>query len=261
MRANLRKAAAVPLAVLLLTGCSPDDGRHSPRGNALQGDQSVGDYHGGGDRDREPDVDHVDHVVSAPLGDRDAAAFHLLSGASTMTVRITDLGDQLYRIATPDGSKLAPSVRDETDVVALSLVETGLAGPEAVDVQLNREVRWQIRISGGADDQILDLGAGSLSAVELLGGVSRIQLTMPPARSTLAVRMTGGAGQVTVIAPGGQPARVTFGSGAGSAVVDGSTKAGIGGGTVMESKEWAQASDRYDFQMLAGLSTFVLERR
>src|SRR5690349_2814250 len=50
------------------------------------------------------------HTVSGPLDGRSAATFELTSGVGTVTVRTTDLGGDLYRVSTPDGSGAVPTV-------------------------------------------------------------------------------------------------------------------------------------------------------
>src|SRR5690348_3755461 len=52
------------------------------------------------------------HVVSAPRGDLTAANVNVVSGASSVTIRGADIGDRLYRVETPDGGALVPSVSD-----------------------------------------------------------------------------------------------------------------------------------------------------
>jgi hypothetical protein len=72
--------------------------------------------------------------------------------------------------------------------------------------------------------------------------------------------MAGGASAYVVRAPAGVPTRVTFGGGAGSAVIDGAARSGIAGGTVVSAPGWESAADRYTFDNSAGVSSFTLTR-
>jgi hypothetical protein len=53
-------------------------------------------------------------------------------------------------------------------------------------VLLDRRVRWQVRMSGGATDELLDLRGARLSGVELAAGATGIELRAAGA-STAAV--------------------------------------------------------------------------
>ncbi|MCW6008190.1 hypothetical protein K1W54_27125, partial [Micromonospora sp. CPCC 205371] len=193
--------------------------------------------------------DGDDLVLSAPRGDRDSATFELVSGATVVAVHSADLGDDLYRIsASKPDSPDRSDVTGEDGVVRLALP----GGTRSVDVRLNAAVTWHVRIAAGAADQRLDLDAGPVSGVDLAGGANAIDLALPPAAGTLPVRVTGGAGQVSVRTAGGAPARVRVGSGAAQVTVDGRGQAGVAGGTVFEPPEWAGARDRYDIDVAAG---------
>lgn len=202
--------------------------------------------------------DGDDVVLSAPRGDRDSATFELVSGATVVLVRSADLGGDLYRISAshPD-SPDRPDVIGEDGVVRLALP----GGTSSVDVRLSAAVAWHVRIAAGAADQRLDLGAGPVSAVDLAGGANAIDLVLPSAAGTLPVRVTGGAGQVSVRTAGGAPARVRVGSGAAQVTVDGQGHTGVAGGTVFEPPQWAAARDRYDIDVAAGVSTLTVARR
>jgi hypothetical protein len=163
----------------------------------------------------------------------------------------------LYRIsATHPDSPGRPEVTDGDGVVRLALA----GGTRSVDVRLSAAVNWHVRIAAGAADQRLDLDAGPVSGVDLAGGANAIDLALPPATGTLPVRVTGGAGQVSVRTAGEAPARVRVGSGAAQVTVDGQGRTGVAGGTVFEPPEWAAARDRYDLDVAAGVSTLTVTR-
>ena len=148
---------------------------------------------------------------------------------------------------------MAPVLDVEGDTVSVHLVATELSGAAAVTVLLDPRVRWQVRMSGGAVSQRLELRGARLSGVDLVAGATRIELDLPVPDRTVPVRMAGGATEFTLHVPAG----VRVGGGAASADVDGIQRTGLAGGTVLST---ATATDRYDVDATAGVSTLVLDR-
>jgi hypothetical protein len=171
-----------------------------------------------------------------------------------------DLADRLFVITTPVDGNALPSVANDGSRVLLQLVPTGRSGPGAVDVQLNSRVRWFLRLSGGAVDHHVDMSAGRLGGIEVVGGATRIELSLPAPDSTVPVRMTGGANQFVLHLPAGVPARVRVGSGASSVNIDALNRSAIAPGTVFTPAGWDGAARRYDIDAVAGFATMRLDR-
>jgi hypothetical protein len=242
---NRMARAAVPLLALLVAACTAP-GPARPRSHwadePARGGRPLG------------------HTVTDSRGGLDAASFALDSGVTTVQLRVADLGGDLYRVRTPDDAEIAPWVqRDDADL-RLFTQGTGLPGPASVDVTLHSAVRWHLRLGGGAEDERIDLRGGDVSAVEFVAGAGRVSLNLPAPRGTVPVRMTGGAGEFLVSVADPAPVRVRVGGGAGSVVVDGAVRTGIPGNTVIEGQGWSSAADRYDVDLAAGVSRFVLDR-
>jgi hypothetical protein len=245
MKTPMRRLAVPLFAVLLLAACTaPGPARPRPHWAAepIRAAAPLG------------------HTATGPRDGLDAATFTLVSGVTTLIVGVDDLDDDLYRIRTPDGSRIAPVVNADGGDVRLLVEGTGQAGPATVGVTLHRAVRWHLRLGGGAEDEQVDLSGGDVAAVEFLAGSARISLTLPEPHGTVPVRMTGGAGDFVVHLAGDAPARVRLGGGAGNVVVDGAARSGIPGGTVIEGDGWSSAGDRYDIDAAAGVSSLVLDR-
>lgn len=191
------------------------------------------------------------HIATGPRDGRTAAALDLVDGAKTVTLRTADLGDDLYRISTPVGAPRA----DERD----GRVQVRLDGtPDAVDVALNTRVRWDLRVAGGAQLSTIDLTGGRVGGVELSGGASRINLTLPEPDGTLSVRMSGGVSLLDVRTAGSAPVRVRLGSGASQVVLDGRTHRGVAAGRTFTPPSWAGTTDRVDVDAVAGLSALTV---
>jgi hypothetical protein len=228
------------VAVALLAAACDDDGGGRPPGFGLLTPSPTG----------------VPHQAAAGLL-RDTGTVDLVSGATTVSVRTADLGPDRVRATTPDGAGVAPVLDVQDDTVTVHLVPTGLSGPGAVTVLLDPRVRWQVRMSGGAVSQRLDLRGARLSGVDLVAGATRIELDLPVPDRTVPVRMEGGATEFTVHVPAGVATGVRVGGGAASTDVDGVRRTGLAGGTVLST---STATDRYDVDATAGVSTLVLDR-
>lgn len=200
-----------------------------------------------------------DHVVTVG-GVRDEATLEVASGVDTLTVTVSDLGDDLARVSTPAGSHVAPVIETDDPVRVVAAAGDG-SGPAAMSVVLNPDAQWTLRLTGGAQAVTIDLRGGRVAEVDFVAGVSSIDLTLPAPDGTVPVRMGGGASLFAVHAPDGVPVRVTMTGGGGSATVDGASRSGIAGGTVIDAPGWDGATDRYDLDAVAGVSRLTLDRR
>lgn len=197
----------------------------------------------------------AEETLTAPRGDRRRADFELADGLTSFTLRAADLGDDLYRVSAPDGAGVTPRPEVTGDRVRLRVQENGRPGPAAVEVVLNSRVTWRLRLVGGVSEQQLDLGAARLAGIELVGGASRTGLRLPPLSGALTVRMTGGVSELTVIVPGGPPARVRVAAGAGSVAVYDDHRTGVAAGQLVSSPGWDRSRDRLYLDLVAGANT------
>ncbi|MFI5938485.1 hypothetical protein [Actinoplanes sp. NPDC051494] len=188
------------------------------------------------------------------------SVFQLVDGADIVRVSLGDLGGDLFSVATPADSKVAPSVAVDGNTVLAGLRGSGLSGPAMVTVVLARDVRWQIRLAGGASEQAVDLSGGPGGDVELSAGTSRAEIVLPAASGTQRVTMSGGAGRMVVHLGGAAPVRVTARQGAAVVTVDGVSHSGVAGGTVFSAPGWDVAQDRFDIDAAAGVSDLTVTR-
>ncbi|HEX3588810.1 MAG TPA: hypothetical protein VHV74_04190 [Pseudonocardiaceae bacterium] len=203
---------------------------------------------------------HLVHEISGGDADLGQAELDVVSGASIVSVSTTDLRGSLYRITTPKGAGVAPVATMDGDVVEVSLAFTGRHGASSVAVVLNSRVSWRIRLDGGASEESVDMMGGRLTGLAFGAGSTHIEAELPKPVGTIAVTMSGGAADFQLHLPGGVPARVLFDGGAGSAVVDGVSKSGVAGGTVLATPGWPAARNRYEIDNTAGVSQLTLDR-
>jgi len=198
--------------------------------------------------------------VSAQRDGRTEATFALLADVSRATVRSADLGDTLYRIASPPNSSVVPRVSLSADAVQLNLASSGTIGPGLVEVTLTSRVRWHLRLTGGASEHTVDMSAGGLRAIDLEGGAARVQLTLPAPQGTVVIRMTGGVDQFLIRVPRGAPVRARVRKGAGQVIIDGRTRRNVGPGSTFTDRSWETAKDRFDIDARAGVGTLRVDR-
>ncbi len=196
----------------------------------------------------------ADRPLTGPRQGRQAAVFQLADGVRDVRVRAADLGDDLYRVSVPAGSGLAPRVEQNGDAVRLLLPATGHGGGRQVEVVLDAGVRWTLRLDGGVDHSVIDMTGGSVAGVELGGGATRIELTLPRPLEQVPVRMTGGVNQFVVHLAGRTPVRVRVQAGAGHVTLAGATHYGIAPGRSFTANGWAPGAAGVDLQAVAGMA-------
>jgi hypothetical protein len=273
------RVGALVLTVGLLAGCSAaDDGgrdynpAHQPRYAAPDSDSDtptpVATWPGSGTglglpgigqaAPSEPDRTVRGGSVSAAKGK--PATFTLATSADVVRITVEDLGTGLFQVSTPADSKVAPKVDVSGATVVARLQDTGQHGPALVTVVLSDDVRWGVRLTGGASDQAVDLTGGLGGDVEFTAGTSRAEVTLPAATGTQRIVLGGGASELLVHLTGNAPVRVAAKDGAGELTVDGQTQSGVAGGTVIAPPGWDAAADRFDIDATSGVSSMTVAR-
>jgi hypothetical protein len=200
------------------------------------------------------------HAVSGALAGEHDGEFQLLTGVTAATVRLADLGGDLYQVSTPRDAGIVPSVHNDHGRLQLFLNKTDGAGPAVVDVRLSPRVRWQLRMVGGSTAATVDARGADLAGVDFVGGVTRIEVWLPRPKGVLIARMSGGASEYVVHGAGQTPARVRIGSGASRVTVDSTTHNGVAPGATYAPAGWESTADRYDIDAAGGVATLTLDR-
>jgi len=199
--------------------------------------------------------DGARRTVSAPLDGRADAGFELLAAVTTVRVRIGDLGDELYRISTPEGSGLEPRPVLRDDTVQLQL--SG-AGAGEVEVLLSARVSWAVRFAGYARERLVDLRGGRVTAIDMLGGAGRVRVSLPQPSGTVPVTITGGLEELTLEAPDGGPVRVRVAGGARSVTAGARTLRDLKPGSTLTPKDWA-TPNRYDVDAASAITVLTVD--
>jgi hypothetical protein len=203
--------------------------------------------------------DAAQRTVSAPLGGRKTASFELLAGVNTVHVKMSNLGQDLYRISTPAdaGIKPSPVVRDDDVQLQVDRDGTGTGGQ--IEVVLSTAVRWQLRFSGYAEEQQINLSGGKVSSVEMIAGTHKAELQLPQPSGTVPVKISGSVDQLALRSPADNPVRVKVGGGA-TDVVAGSRKLhDIASGSTLTPKDWKAHTDRYDVIAASAIGSLNVE--
>ncbi len=242
----IRRATAVLAAtVCLLAGCRWDgsDGRdHNPLNQPAYALPS-------------PSA----HTVRGPAHvSADQATFDLVHGADTVKVVVADLGGAMFEMSTPESAKAAPTADVDGPTVIAGLRGTDRQGPATVTVTLSQEIRWTVRLSGGATSEIVDLTGGPGGDIHFVAGTSRAEAVLPAAPGTQQVTLTGGTNQFLIRLAGNAPTRVAATGGAASVTIDGETRTGIPANAIWTPDSWATASSRFDINATAGVSTMTV---
>jgi hypothetical protein len=125
---------------------------------------------------------------------------------------------------------------------------------QSADFALATAVPWDISLRGGMWKLVADLGELRVTALEVTGGASDIEVTLPAPVGIVPVRVSGGASEVLLRRPAGTEARAEMNGGAGQLIFDGQRLGAVGGRAVLTSGGFAEAADRYEIRFTGGAS-------
>ncbi|HEU4572044.1 MAG TPA: MarR family transcriptional regulator [Candidatus Limnocylindrales bacterium] len=194
---------------------------------------------------------------AAPVGDLTDARLLFRTGAASVTLRSGPRLTELYQ-ARFEGAVPRVTVRDGT--VSISYRGFGW-GKRSADLALTPRVGWRVEVQGGAANMAARLEEIDLRGFEVVGGASKLDLSLGAPRGLVPIRVVGGASALRIVRPAGAAARVRISGGVGRIDVDGSRLMPRGGETTLDSPGAATASDRYDVEILGGAAKVTIDRR
>ncbi|HEY8212100.1 MAG TPA: hypothetical protein VIG99_31680 [Myxococcaceae bacterium] len=127
------------------------------------------------------------------------------------------------------------------------------------ELLLTDAVPWHVALRGGARDLEADLRGLKLTGLDLAGGAAGMVVDLPRPSGLVTVRLRGGAASIAFRRPKGVAARVDVLGGMASFRFDHQELGAVGGRTRMQSPGFAEATDRYEFDITGGASDLVVE--
>ncbi|MET0422470.1 MAG: hypothetical protein ABW046_01255 [Actinoplanes sp.] len=198
------------------------------------------------------------HLVTAPLDNRTKASFEVLAATNRVRVSIGELGEDLYRISTPDDAGFVPRPVTRNDEVKLQVSQDGDGTGGEIEVVLAARVQWALRFSGYAEEQIIDLTGGQISELAMVGASRRTQLALSRPVGTVPVRVTAAVEELTVSSPTGNPVRVNVAAGVQKVVAGTRTLNDVPAGSTLTPKDWG-TKNRYDMTAAARITNLTVE--
>jgi hypothetical protein len=199
-----------------------------------------------------------DRTITAPLDGRTAASFELVAATTKVNVKTQDLGDDLYKITSADDTLPTAVVSD--DRVQLHLTADGVNADGQIEVVLSTKVKWALRFVGGAEQQVVDLTAGKVSGLEVLGASRRLQLALPKPAGTVPISVTGAVEDFSITSPKDSPVRVKVDSGAKTVAAGDRTLQNVEAGSTLTPKDW-NVPNRYDVDAAARVTLLSVDAR
>jgi len=125
---------------------------------------------------------------------------------------------------------------------------------QSAEFALTTAVPWDISLRGGMWKLVADFSALRVTALEVTGGASDIEVTLPAPIGVVPVRISGGASEVLLRRPAGTEARAEMNGGASQLIFDGQRLGAVGGRAVLTSGGFTEATDRYEIRFTGGAS-------
>lgn len=189
----------------------------------------------------------------APIGDAEHGRLRFASGAARLVLRGGRIKD-LYR-ASFEGKRPQVSVSPsgEVDIHYKGMSWFG-ARDVAAQLTLTTAVPWSIEIRKGVSHLAADLRELHIAAIEIAGGASESELTLPRPRGLSMLRVAGGASRLEIRRPRGTAAQITVRGGASNLTFDAQKLGAVGGPTRLATPSWDTAPDRWSIELTGGAS-------
>jgi hypothetical protein len=197
-------------------------------------------------------------TVTAPLDNRTKASFELLAGTNSVRVTIGELGDDLYRISTPEDSGILPNPSIRNDDVKLQVSKDGDGTGGEIEIVLAAKVRWGLRFSGYAEKQVIDVSGGQISGLEMVAGMRTAELVLSRPTGTVPVKINGAVDSLVLKSPADNPVRIKVAGGAQTVVAGSKTLKNVAAGSTLTPKDW-NVANRYDMTAGARITSLTVE--
>lgn len=220
----------------------------------------------------------VGDIYTAPLGSLDHARLVYGSGAPRLAFGGSALGQQVRVVAETASSRLRLAGASSSDELVLAT----FAGPppdvkvvdgvvsmrysrrmldtrsRLADVALNPAIPWSIEVDGGVTDLDGDLRSVRLSGLDIRGGANHVRVRLGAPDGTARVTLDGGASAIRFDRPKGVAAAIQIRGGVSRLRFDGRPVKTSGGNFRVQTKDFAAAPDRYEFELSGGASDLTI---
>ncbi len=204
------------------------------------------------------------NLLTLPRGARTSATFEARRGVAALMLGAAGPHDDGGHLVRARFEGAPPTLTQDDGVVAYthprgSPLDWLRMRSKWVRVALARDVRWAVRIKGGASKLEADLTALSLSSFELMGGASDLLLQLGRAEGVVAVRVKGGASTARIQRPRNMPTKLVVHGGVSGLTVDSMKLGSVGGLLEWASPDFEGARDRFELELHGGASDLSIE--
>jgi len=130
----------------------------------------------------------------------------------------------------------------------------GFRAERPAEVMLNARIPWSVEIHGGATRIAADLRGLRLRTIDVDGGASRLEVTLPAPEGTVVVAIAGGASNVAILRPEGVAARLRVDGGVTHLRFDEKRIGAAGGELDLRNSDYDHAKNRYEVSIVGGAS-------
>lgn len=207
------------------------------------------------DRSARADDEGVagDPLERAPIGAVEHGRLRFTSGVSRLELRGARIKDLYRAVFTGKRPQIAVDPSGEVSIQYKGFSWFG-ARDTGAQLTLTSAVPWSIEIRRGVSHLSADLRELQITSIDITGGASESELSLPRPRGTATLRLTGGASRLVVRRPRGTAAQVSVRGGASNLAFDSQRLGAIGGATRLSTPGWEAASDRWSVDLTGGSS-------
>lgn len=198
---------------------------------------------------------------AAPLGSARVGCLIFDSGASNIAIHPDPTEVNLYR-ARFEGRVPYVVLRGSTVTVSYPRFPPfdwlHYLRERPAEIMLNASIPWHVEVRDGASRLTADLSGLKLGSLDLSGGASRVEVTLPKPSGAVLIRVLGGASNLTIRRPAGVAARLQVGGGSTNLTFDEERFGAVGGEVDSRSPDYDGASNRYDIAVTGGANAVVI---
>lgn len=182
-----------------------------------------------------------DFVYSAPIGDLQAARLILTSMFQGVRLEACPSTGELYQARF---AGFLPLLQPKEGVLMIQPVEPFHNEDALAHIKLNRSIRWEIELRGGAQNLHADLREIRLNSLDILGDARQVELSLPRPVGASFLYVSGSLRDARIHRPAGVGMRLNVSGGMEKCHFDYQRIHAVRSETSLESKDFS-AEDGY----------------